>query len=115
MSRETSVVTTYTCNACAEKRVVGGSSPETIMDEAGWSLGLEILGNEVDLCESCTAELKDFINWIDPEIGEYGDPYAALLGGDTVICCCAAINPADGEQVCDPCSVGNHTECVGPL
>lgn len=132
MSRETSTVTTFRCNSCGKSQTIGGDFPETVMDEHGWSLNEKILGNAVDLCHECTAELKDFINWEDPATSlsmvcescrnsQNGKPWTGCTCSDKVIsedfipCCCAGINPADGEEICEPCANNNHEGCVGPL
>lgn len=114
MSRETSKITTFKCNSCGTSQVIGGDYPESVMDERGWTIDEEILGNQVDLCADCTAELKDFIRWEDPatSLEILG---SKVIESDEIPCCCAGINPADGEEICEPCANNNHKGCVGPL
>ena len=130
MSRETSKVTTFKCNSCGKSQVIGGDYPEVVMDEHGWVLDQIILGNSVDLCDICTAELKDFIHWEDSVCescrkSQQGGPWTGctcpgesavkVIDSDEIPCCCAGINPADGEEICEPCANNNHKGCVGPL
>lgn len=134
MSRETSKITTFKCNSCAVTQVIGGDYPESVMDERGWTIDEEILGNQVDLCADCTAELKEFIGWEDPicescRNSQQGKPWTGctcsgessvpqespVIDSDLIPCCCAGINPADGEEICEPCANDNHKGCVGPL
>lgn len=115
MSRETAYVTTFQCNGCSNRETIGGDEPDNVVIKKGWAIDEVVFGMTVDLCPNHVATIKDLIAWKDPAITLPKDtvgPNYWIQPPDQV-CCCGALNPADGDEQCDPCKNGDHVACNG--